>query len=249
MALYSVYAAAMTGKPELLPNCPVTNSEIVKSVLNALPSMSLMRDTVDLSSMLRSCHESAEKLISWAVVHHRGFLATATGLLKIPNLPPGTHQFVLANASPKLENNFISQMSKTCTDTTVLFHGTSIDRLPCILAQGLRICSATPFQRTGAAHGKGIYLSDDPATSFYYSPSSLSWKNSGLNRMKVLLGCEVVGDLNTHKVSGKIHVVKNMESAMVRYILMFTRDARMPIRGHIEPAMASGMKALRSGAL
>ncbi|KZM24583.1 GID complex subunit containing RING finger motif [Ascochyta rabiei] len=247
IALSSVYAAAMTGKPELLPDCPIRGNEAVKSILNALPRMAVMRDAVNLSSVLASYHASAEKLISWAVLHHRGFLATATGLVKIPNLPPGTHQFVLANASPMLEKAFVSKIHSTNRDTTVLFHGTPLDRLPAILAQGLRICSGTSLQRTGAAHGRGVYLCDDPATSFFYSPASLSWKNSGLSNMRLLLGCEVVGGGN--KVNGNIHVVEDVESVMVRYILLFTREARVPIRGHIEPAMASGMKALRSGAV
>lgn len=247
IALSSVYAAAMTGRPELLPSCPIRGNELVKSILNALPKMAVMRDAVNLSAVLNSYHESAEKLISWAVIHHRGFLATATGLLKIPNLPPGTHQFVLANASPKLEQTFVSKIQWTKRETTVLFHGTSLDRLPAILSQGLRVCSGTLLQRTGAAHGKGIYLADDPATSFYYSPVNLSWKNSGLSNMKLLLGCEVLGAGN--RVSGNIHVISDMESVMVRYIMLFTKDARLPIRGHIEPAMASGMKALRSGAV
>ncbi|KAF1363819.1 hypothetical protein EJ07DRAFT_87266, partial [Lizonia empirigonia] len=53
-------------------------------------------------------------------------------------LPPGTHQFVLANASPKLEKTFVSKIQWTKRETTVLFHGTSLDRLPAILSQGLR---------------------------------------------------------------------------------------------------------------
>ncbi|KAF2633406.1 hypothetical protein BU25DRAFT_405301 [Macroventuria anomochaeta] len=247
IALSSVYAAAMTNKPELLPSCPIRGNELIKSILNSLPAMRVIRDAVAPSSILSSYHPQAEKLISWAVVHHRGFLATATGLLKIPNLPPGTHQFVLANASPKLESTVVQKIQSTKRETTVLFHGTSLDRLPAILAQGLRVCSGTSLQRTGAAHGKGIYLSDEPATSFYYSPTSLSWKNSGLSNMRMLLGCELVGSGN--RVSGKIHVVTDVGSVMVRYILLFTREARMPIRGHIEPAMASGMKALRNGAV
>lgn len=242
--LSSIYAAAMTGKPELLPSCPIRSSETVKAILNALPTMAVIRDATDPFSVLNLYHPSAEKLISWAVLHHRGFLTTATGLLKIPNLPPGTHQFILANASPKLESVFMSKIPKSNAQTTVLFHGTSLDRLPAILAQGLRICSGTHLQRTGAVHGQGIYLSDDPATSFSYSPASLSWKNSGLSNMRMLLGCEVVGQGN--RVSGNIHVIKDVDSVMVRYVLLFTKEAKMPIRGHVEPAMASGMAALRS---
>jgi hypothetical protein len=247
MALLSIYAAATANKSELLPACPIRGFETIKSILNALPAMPIMRDAVDLSSVLSSYHPQAEQLISWAVVHHRGFLATATGLLKIPNLASGTHQFVLTNASPKLEATFVQKIQWTKRETTVLFHGTALDRLPAILSQGLRVCSGTSLQRTGAAHGKGIYLSDEPATSFYYSPASLSWKNSGLSNMRMLLGCEVVGSGN--KVSGNIHVITDADIVMVRYVLLFTKDAKMPIRGHVEPAMASGMKVLRSGAV
>jgi hypothetical protein len=64
--------------------------------------------------------------------------------------------------------------------------------------------------------------------------------------MRMLLGCEVIGAGN--KVNGNIHVIKDAESVMVRYVLLLTKEARMPIRGHVEPAMASGMAVLRSGA-
>jgi hypothetical protein len=247
MALTSIYAAAMADRPELLPNCPLRGSEYIKSVLNALPPMRVMRDAVNLSTVLSSYHTHAEKLISWAVVHHRGFLATATGPLKIPNLPPGTHQFVLAAARPAQEATSAHTLTASKRPTTVLFHGTSLDRLPAILAQGLRICSSTALQRTGAVHGKGIYLSEDPATSFSYSPACLSWKNSGLGNMRMMLGCEMAGPAS--KVVGNVHVVTDPESVVVRYVMMFARDtARVPIRRHIEPAMKSGMEALRSGA-
>ncbi|KAF1994159.1 hypothetical protein P154DRAFT_400392, partial [Amniculicola lignicola CBS 123094] len=53
-------------------------------------------------------------------------------------LPTGTHQFVLANASPTLENWFATRLPRTNPQTRVLFHGTSQDRLPNILAQGLK---------------------------------------------------------------------------------------------------------------
>ncbi|EAT91157.1 hypothetical protein SNOG_01508 [Parastagonospora nodorum SN15] len=53
-------------------------------------------------------------------------------------MPAGTHQFVLANARPKLESDFISRMTWTGRKSDVLFHGTTLDRLPAILAQGLK---------------------------------------------------------------------------------------------------------------
>lgn len=245
--LTAVYAAAMSNKPELLPGCPIYGSEVVKAILNSLPSLTVLRNDVNLSTVLKSYHKDAEKLISWACVHFRGYLATATGICKIPNLPAGTHQFVLVNASPRLENEFVSSLSKHSLKTMVLFHGTSLDRLPAILAQGLKVCSGTSLQRTGAAHGKGIYMAEDPATSFSYSPASLSWRNSSLPNMRLMLGCEVAG--NGRSVSSGIHVITDEKTVMVRYIFLFPNHATSPVANHIIPAMRSSMSALRVGSV
>jgi hypothetical protein len=245
--LTSVYAAAMSGRPELLPGCPFHNVEVVKTILNTLPTTTVLSHAVNLSTVLKSYHKDAEKLISWACVHFRGFLTTASGLCKIPNLPVGTHQFILANASPKLESQFVSKLPGHNPGTSVLFHGTSLDRLFAILAQGLKNCSGTNLQRIGAAHGKGIYLAEEPATSFTYAPTALSWRNSGLSNMRLLLGCEVVG--GGRSVSPGIHVVTDEQSVMVRYVLLFTNSASSPVANHVVPAMASAMRSLRSGAV
>ncbi|KAF2471455.1 uncharacterized protein BDR25DRAFT_186734, partial [Lindgomyces ingoldianus] len=53
-------------------------------------------------------------------------------------LPAGTHQFVLANAAPSIESSFASKLPRYNPQTRVLFHGTSLDRLPSILAKGLK---------------------------------------------------------------------------------------------------------------
>jgi hypothetical protein len=247
MILTSVYAAAMSGRSELLPSCPIYGGEAVKAILNALPSLTLISHAVNVSAVLQSYHRDAEKLISWACVHHRGYVATATGLCKVPTMPAGTHQFVLASASPRLESGFVSKLGRPNSKTTVLFHGTTFDRLPAILAQGLRVCSGTSLQRTGAAHGKGIYLAEEPATSLIYSPTITSWRNSGLSNMRLLLGCEVVG--GGKSVTKGIHLITDERAAIVRYIFLLTSDSGSPIANHIAPAMASGMSALRTGAV
>lgn len=247
LMLTSVYAAAMTGRTELLPACPIRNLEHVKVILNSLPSLKIISHAVNVSAVLRSYHKDAKLLISWACVHHRGYIASATGLCKIPTMPAGTHQFVLANARPKLESDFISRVTWTGRKSDVLFHGTTLDRLPAILAQGLRVCSGTSLQRTGAAHGKGIYMAEDPSTSLAYASSSLSWRNSGLANMRLLLGCEVVAGAG--KLTSGIHVVTDEISVLVRYVFLLVGGAHAPIAGHIVPAMASGMSALRTGAV
>jgi hypothetical protein len=205
----------------------------------------VIRDAVHISRVLEKYHADAEKLISWACTQFRGYIATASGLCKIKNLPIGTHQFVLANASPKLETAYLSRLPKPSSETTVLFHGTSLDRLPAILTQGLVVCSGTSLERTGAVYGKGIYLAEDPATSFSYSTINSSWRNSALSNMRLMLGCEVVG--KGRSVSRGIHALEDGRDVMVRYVFLFPHNSVAPVANHIVTAMGSAMAALRTG--
>jgi len=245
MLLSSVYSAAMANKAELLPNCPIHPISTVKTILDSLPKLSVIRDAVQISTVLSRYHSDAEKLISWACTHYRGYIATASGLCKIKNLPTGTHQFVLANASPALETAYMAKFPRPSTQTTVLFHGTSLDRLPAILAKGLIVCSGTTLQRTGAVYGRGIYMAEDPATSFSYAPVYSTWKNSALANMRVILGCEVVGQGNS--VTTGVHVITDEASVMVRYIFLFRQNAHAPVANHVVTAMKSAMAAMRTG--
>jgi hypothetical protein len=245
MLLCSLYSAAVTAKPELLPNCPIQPLSTIKTILDALPKLTIIRDAVHVSSILATYHPDAEKLISWACTQYRGYIASASGLCKIKNLPTGTHQFVLANASPALEAAYMSRLPKPSSQTTVLFHGTSLDRLPAILAKGLIVCSGTSLQRTGCVYGKGIYMAEDPSVSFSYAPINSTWRNSSLANMRVMLGCEVVG--KGRSVTSGIHVITDEASVMVRYIFLFRQNAIAPVANHVVTAMGSAMAALRTG--
>jgi hypothetical protein len=251
MLLTSVYAAAQSGHTtDLLPKCPIRNASTITAILNTLPPLSSLKHAVNLSATLKGCHPDAEELLVWACTHFRGLVASASGLCRIPNLPTGTHQFVLANACPALETTFASRISPRANpQTRVLFHGTSLDRLPSILASGLKIYSGTALQRTGAAHGKGIYMAEDPVTSMSYSPSCVSWRNSGLNGMRLLLGCEVIGDGNRVGKASHIHVIRDERCVLVRYVFLFPGAVSVPAAGGIVPAMGSAIAALRSGAV
>ncbi|KAI4940975.1 hypothetical protein J4E91_011060 [Alternaria rosae] len=66
MLLSSIYSAAMANKVELLPNCPIHPISTVKTILDSLPKLSIIRDAVHISSVLSKYHVDAEKLISWA---------------------------------------------------------------------------------------------------------------------------------------------------------------------------------------
>ncbi|KAI4621825.1 hypothetical protein J4E80_004198 [Alternaria sp. BMP 0032] len=66
MLLSSIYSAAMANKAELLPNCPIHPISTVKTILDSLPKLSVIRDAVHISTVLSRYHSDAEKLISWA---------------------------------------------------------------------------------------------------------------------------------------------------------------------------------------
>lgn len=244
LLLTGIFAAAQANRLDLLPGCPVGSTPTIVQVLNNLPAMSVLQATNDISAALTNVGPAALHLLTWACSSYRGFLASTSGTLHIPSLP-GAQQFILANAAPEHEAAFTSKVGRQ--GTSVLFHGTSIDRLPCILSQGLRVCSGTALQRTGAAHGNGIYMATEPLTSFSYAPSITSWRASTFHNMRLLLGVELVGRGNS--VAGGIHVIKDPGVLMVRYIFLFPMTVAAPQASNITPTMVNAFAGLRSGAL
>jgi len=244
LLLAMVYASAKSGNIALLPGCPITDATTITGLLDKLPRKTgFVAEKLALTFKLLD--DSAANLLSWACCSYRGFLVSATGQLRVPNLPAGTHQFVLANATPELETAFAAhRVGPNQSAPRILFHGTSLDRLYPILCQGLRVCSGTPLARHGAARGNGIYMADEPSTSWHYAASNatLNWGKSIYKNIRVLLGCEFVG---TSQSNGGIHVISDPSTLMVRYLFLFPTNATAPLAAHMTPAMISGIASLR----
>lgn len=250
LLLTMVFAAAKSNNLALLPGCPFTSTAVVLQILNSLPSMISLQKSRHLKSKIKALGTQAEKLLTWVCSAHRGFLASATGMLKIPSLPPGTQQFVLANASPEKESDFLAHIDQDPT-TRLLFHGTTPDRLFSILCQGLQIKSNTPLQLHGAASGAGIYMAEDPRTSWSYTGQGLvqgNWQQSTLTGFKVLLGCENAGP---SVGNSSMHVIRDPSTVMVRYLFLIPNTVTtlpVNIRTHIDTAVMAVFRGLRSGA-
>jgi hypothetical protein len=260
LLLTIVHAVATANKLDLLlPGCPITGAAPLLQLLNKLPPASDLQDSDDLSKALRALDLQCETFLTWLLNSYGGFLASATGQLRIPSLP-GSHQFLLANASPAIESTFSSHLSQITTtsstpQTRILFHGTSLDRLHAILTQGLRVCSGGPLQRHGASYGNGIYMADEPATAWGYSSAvraadrviTDNWKGSKFRNVRVLLGCEFAGE--SRSVSAGIHRIEEKDRGrlMVRYVFLLPQVGRMPLSGHVTPAMGSVFDGLRRG--
>ncbi|KAK0514168.1 hypothetical protein JMJ35_003890 [Cladonia borealis] len=267
LLLTLVSAAAVSGRMDLLPYCPVNDATLVASLLCQLPTVDALKkhlsscinvygNSFRLNKALTGYSPMPDQLsqvLIWACNANRGFLTPAVDQFRIPGFGP--HQFLLANAAPELEMAFAAHMTTLYSPGGVLFHGTSLDRLHAILCQGLRVLSNTPLGLNGASQGSGIYTADEPTTSLGYARSGTypwgsagsGWNHSSLSKHRVMLGCEFAG-----RKPGRngIHVITDPTRLMVRYIFMLDPNTTsVPQAKDVTPAMQSVFASLRSGAV
>lgn len=236
-----VYSAAVSAVGTLLSGCPIEAASVAQTI-NTIPALSTLQNSQDIALAVRSLGPSVEKILSWATHSYRGFLTSATGNFKIPNMP-GVTQFLFANQNPEHHSAF----SQFAAPGRVVFHGTTLDRLHAIVCNGLKILSGTALQRNGAYSGPGIYVAEEPSMSMGYAHlyNNRLWGGSSFTSIRVLLGCELVGPQSLQAKS--MHVVTNEHAIAVRYIFIFSNGTPVPERRHIVDAIDSAYAALRSG--
>jgi len=100
-----------------------------------------------------------------------------------------------------------------------LFHGSGIENWYSIMRNGLKICSQTKLMTAGAAHGTGVYLSDDFNTSSGYCRN-----NSDVNSKYIIGICEVKGTKEQYLKTHGIYVVNDEKNILLRYILCYTHQ-------------------------
>lgn len=130
----------------------------------------------------------------------------------------GIQQFKIRH-SIDVEENFNKKFNK---EHCFLFHGSSEENWHSILRNGLKNCSGTKLQSNGAAHGKGIYLSDNFTMSINYSRGSLC----------VFGVCQVVGNKSKYKKTSSIYVADE-NSLLLRYLFVGSRTDMMKINARI----------------
>ena len=257
LLLTGVFAAAAISNLKLLPQRPAQLNEASKLqiLLNSLPTTPTLAAASDFPTGLRGCGQRAELLLSWLCTSYRGFMISATDNYRIPNLP-GIYQFLLVHASPELEAGFARH--NHFQPRHVLFHGTSMDRLYPVLAEGLRVLSGTPLQKHGALHGAGIYMARDPNTTMGYA--SVTQKTNGnfnaffnsrsdFRDARILLGCEHAGNDKGKNSRGGVHVITDPTRVMVRYIFVVPPGVKPPRAQDISMPMLSTFNSPRSTAV
>ena len=263
LLLSMVYATGSTGKLELLKKCPTSNASTLVSILDRSMQVPSLATTLDHCLNIFGHNMSLVPLIAqfsdgnlseifanillWVCLSYRGFLVSATDRLRIPSF--GSNQFLLANAAPELEIAFSRHVPLPQSESQILFHGTSLDRLHAILCQGLQVQSGTHLQRHGAVHGAGIYMADEPSVAWGYATAFTGgWKSSKLKNMKLLLGCELAGPKPEAAFTG-VYVITDATRLAVRYIFLLESQARMPAAKDVRIPMKSVFQSLRGNTI
>jgi len=114
-------------------------------------------------------------------------------------------------------------------DTVYLCHGSLPENWHSITTNKIKIGSKSKYFLNGAAHGNGIYLSNDINLSLGYSGGIHG--RTGISKEErenmILAIFQVINNPKWHK-SGSIYVVNDEDALVLRYLLVFN-DLRNPI--------------------
>jgi Poly(ADP-ribose) polymerase catalytic domain len=96
--------------------------------------------------------------------------------------------------------------------STYLYHGSPAPNWHSILRNGLKNYSGTSKQSHGAAHGKGVYLAGNSATSMGYS-------GRGKHEFTVIAIAQVI-DASKYTKNNSIYVVPDDSKVLIKYLIL-----------------------------
>lgn len=120
------------------------------------------------------------------------------------------------NYSTEIENEIKSKLDNK-TKYYYLYHGSPFHCWYSIIKNGLKVMSGTEFMTTGAAHGNGIYLSDQLTTSYSYARAMAPFPYSMIGLFQVLENPE------TYKKTPGIFVVPNEKILILRTLIKINK--------------------------
>lgn len=132
------------------------------------------------------------------------------------------YQYLLLSNPPEMEEKF--QDLKKLHGSRFYYHGSPTDNWHSILRNGFFVASGTDMQLHGAAHGKGVYVSDNLDTAAGYS--RIIARRPGGDRdipecfqMSFIAVCEVIDDEEVVKDHGWCKTIPQSEYIVPRFIL------------------------------
>jgi hypothetical protein len=217
---------------------------LAKVVLSKFPSVQEMvnsNDHTQLRQKLEAAHPIAWELLQWIISSNRSHIVGVRSECRLERM--GTaFQYLLVMQAPEKERQF-QKLKEQHGGSSFAFHGSPPENWHAILRHGLQSMSGTKKQLHGAAHGNGIYLATQAATSIGYSnrqQAQLSGATAGATQdggnrfldtgaLKMLALCEVVDDPAIKK-SSYCWVAPNADTVCTRFFFVYCQgdEARVP---------------------
>jgi Poly(ADP-ribose) polymerase catalytic domain len=237
----ALMAAAQCDHLSLLGNIPMSLPKpIIITIVNQISEMMKQQPLdVILANSASVCgglvDPQAELLVAWGLSSYRGCAVA------IPD------ENVYAKASvffvygtPERENQFAERLAPTGGHSSIVYHGTTLDRLYPILQNGLQTQLRPEMMQHGAAYGNGVYTTPNINIAPSYSRNGpptppiaqLGWEQHAYP-VKVLLICELV-DMERWKTSHpEILVITDSSNLIVRLVIVADHDVGF---GDLDPA-------------
>ena len=115
--------------------------------------------------------------------------------------------------------------------TVYLYHGSRAENWYSIMANGIKIGSKSKYFLNGAAHGHGVYLSNDINLSLGYSSGTrLASVASADDKIMILAIFQVLDNPKWYK-TGNIYVVDDEDALVLRYLLVFNDIGNPVVQG------------------
>jgi ubiquitin-protein ligase len=114
----------------------------------------------------------------------------------------------------------IEEKMKEKTSNVLLFHGSPSENWYSIIRNGLKVTSNSTLMTNGAAHGTGLYFSNDVNLSYSYC------KHVGVSKdNKAYMGVyQLYDDLTKYKKTNNIYVVNDSQIVLLRYLVCFEKQ-------------------------
>ncbi len=166
---------------------------LINAISNNYYSMYSYRDLVN--------HDLKKKII---------FKDDATDVLDV--------EYFNINYSTEIENNIKSKLDDKLK-YYYLYHGSPFHCWYSIIKNGLKVMSQTAFMTSGAAHGNGIYLSDQLQMSYGYAKQTTPFNYSMIGLFQIIENPEI------HKKTSGIFVIPDEKKLILRTLIKFNKPS------------------------
>lgn len=235
-------------------NNKIKMAEMINKLLKLCPDKNIIlsqTNELELQILLNNIHTDLYYLLKWIFNSNKSYLLKVYNnvhniidtklnvfdndiieFIKKHNIEKNIKCIFKINSnSPEKEYNFNTLFQKY-NNKHLLFHGSAGFNWHSILRKNLINFSGTNRMANGAAFGNGIYLSDNFATSYYYSSKDISSSIDDIGfiinnddfetykKFKIMAIVEAINNNTDEFRHSQHYIISNNELVALRYILI-----------------------------